>query len=247
MTNKQIGIFDSFLRRHGASNMFSKAYESHKDSNLSEKEYKKNVHPLMALRYAFPWESFYQKTYWEDLNDNWESVCIRNGFTREQNYDESKIKENMRTLFNDLQTLENRKTKMEDFTFFDFGQTTQRSGYMKADEFSLNHTKNNYTVTLNMEVSNMIREGKFDHLRIRMDNITGEIHLIFTRDKGLKFRSEEGIKKNVSISSKEMVQFLVHQFGINDESGREIIKISKNLANSNDFLTFKILRDKTIK
>lgn len=131
---------------------------------------------------------------------------------------------------------------MEDFTFFDFDKSP-RGCVMKADEFSLNHKAQYYTITFNMEVSTMIRKGGYKYLRIRHDNITGELHFIFTKNKGLQFSTEKNHAKNITIKNKDMVLFLINKLNISYNSVRTAIKISKNLANSNEFLTFKILRE----
>lgn len=129
---------------------------------------------------------------------------------------------------------------MEDFTYYDFTGCERRKR-MNANQFAVNHSKNNKSVTFNQEVSSIVLKRDLMFLRVRVDNATGDIHLIFTKDTGCKLTTTGKTAKNVIAINKSLSDFLVEKLHLHDGSGRDLITMSDNLANSKDFLTYKIL------
>ena len=74
--------------------------------------------------------------------------------------------------------------KVEDFTFFDFAAQADRTR-LKSNQFSINRKRKNQMLTFNKEVSCLAMERGLLFLRIRKDNITGDLHPVFTKDTGL--------------------------------------------------------------
>jgi len=131
---------------------------------------------------------------------------------------------------------------MEDYTFDDFDKSCTRSK-LQENEISINYKKSNHTVTFNQDVSAEIVIGGLTHVRIRKDNITGDIHFVFNNTTGCAatIRNTKGAK-NIIIINKDLVDFLVKELNLDKNVSRSVIEISGNLANrSSEYLTYKII------
>lgn len=89
---------------------------------------------------------------------------------------------------------------MEDFTFYDFdGHSACRIG---DDQIAINHKKNYYSVTFSQKKSKEILKSGLKRVRIRVDNITGEIHFVINNDFGaILGRTGSGSSVNVKIGN----------------------------------------------
>lgn len=138
-------------------------------------------------------------------------------------------------------TNENFKTNnMEDFTFYDFGNSNSRK--LEPNHFSVNHKKSNYSVTFNLNTSKQILDSGLIFVRIRKDNITGDLHFVFNKQLGCKVSETGNSRKNVTIINKKLTMFLVEELKLSSESDRDVVEHSNNLSNSSDYLTYKIMR-----
>lgn len=131
--------------------------------------------------------------------------------------------------------------KKEDFTFFDFdcGRLSSRS--IGKGQFAINNKRGNYKVTMNVEDSKTIIDNDLTFVRLRQDNVTGALHIIFNRTTGAKCTRN---KLNVTISNKEMVKFLIKILGYEDSEERVLVDISENISRSNEYATYLIKRNK---
>lgn len=135
-----------------------------------------------------------------------------------------------------------KNSNMEDFTFYDFTSSDGKRR-LQENQFSINHKKSNHSVTVCQQLSTTILNTKLLYLRIRKDNITGDIHFVFNREVGCKITTNGSSEnKNVTIINKPLVEFLVKELSLSESSERDVLELSKNLSNSPDYLTYKILR-----
>lgn len=131
--------------------------------------------------------------------------------------------------------------KMEDFTFFDF----EKKGLtysIAPHTFAINRKKGNYTVVMSKADSKPIIEHDLLRLRLRQDNITGALHFVFNATIGAKCVVKN--KNNVTVASRELVEFLSSALGYAMTDERIIADISDNLSNSKEYVTFLIKRPK---
>ena len=133
---------------------------------------------------------------------------------------------------------------MEDFTFYDFEKKpsiTDRT--IGKGHIAINYKKKNMCVSFGVHESSDIIKAKLMKVRVRVDNITGDMHLVFNREVGAPatIRNE----KNITIVNQQLVDFLMCALCLPLTDGtRPIIDISDNLSNSNDYITYKINRPK---
>lgn len=288
MTISQRRKFRSFLESRGALTLFNGYL---RDIGYNEKDFEtyiKEVEPLMAVRYAFPWDKFTKIINWEKVNDEWENICIIKGyhnlsgdvkkalkelFKDKQNRlkkcpkcglykDESqfykrgenglqshcidcckahgRLRNGTTGIYREEEVINDKKEKdMEDFTFFDFAPATGQGRKLEENTFGVNNKLGNRYVTFSKNKSNEIIDGEFDHLRVREDNITGDLCFVFTKNTGLPFNYKN--KKSIIINSKQLVDFLSSKMGVNLGENK-VFKLSENMAKTNDFLTYKILK-----
>lgn len=254
MTNSQINRFQQFLNAYGAFSLFKSCVQEYGFQKIGYKEYVKSVQPLMAIRYAFPWDksSTFNTEYWERINDLWENICIKKDYTSGLSTDG--LKQSIRTLFSGRQILNNddivfekqlNDKCMEDYTFYDF-ETRPQSARMSDNELSINHSEKNKSITFNIQVSDEIIQSGLMKLRVRKDNITGDLHLILNREHGSKITFTGKTRKNVTVINKALAEFLVKELQLDEKSIRDVINISKNISNSNEYRTYKIIRKPSV-
>ena len=132
------------------------------------------------------------------------------------------------------------KTNMEDFTFFDFEK--KKAGQKLAIEegtAALNYKIKDSFLSFGIAESAAIIKNNLLRMRVRLDNITGAIHLVFNKDQGAQATVKND--KNVTILNQELVAFLVDKLKLDKKEGeRYIIKIGKNLSNTDGFITYNI-------
>ena len=133
---------------------------------------------------------------------------------------------------------------MEDFTFFDFESRNWRSR-MEDDEFAVNHSVSYKSVTFNQAISEEIIRSGLTKVRIRKDNITGDLHFVFNSENGSRITVTGKTRKNVVVANRSLVGFLVEQLRLDEDSARDVMHLSKNLANAGGYLTYKIMKKKT--
>ena len=129
---------------------------------------------------------------------------------------------------------------MKDFTFYDFTNGVGQGRKLAENSFSINNKKGNRYVTFGKDKSLEIIQGGFEHLRVREDNITGDLHFVFTKDMGLSFGYKNN-NKSVIINNKQLVEFLSMRLGVN-LGDNKAFKISDNMSKTSEFLTYKIIK-----
>ena len=128
--------------------------------------------------------------------------------------------------------------KMEDFTFFDFDKKSSLVNSIGPNKFAINNKKGNYTVVMNIEDSKVIIDANLMRLRLRQDNITGALHFVFNTTNGAACCIKN--KRNVTVSNKDLVEFLIKALGYDKTTERVLVDISDNLSRTRDYVTFLI-------
>lgn len=249
MTNREQSIFNKFLQERGAFTLFRGALRSYGFDTKDFKEHVSGVSAIFAIRYSFPWDKVLGRYYWEKINDEWENVCIKKGLSDLHIYadDPNRVKTAIRELFGEEQWTKKHKSieDMNDFIYHDFPVSNRGGKKMGKDEFSLNLTDKSNAVTFNQETSNQVKEAGFKKMRVMENAITGELYFVFNHTDGMSFAftgqssDHPARKPNATFNNKRLASFLVSKLGL--QEGRHILKLSDNLAKTDDYLTFKIL------
>lgn len=142
----------------------------------------------------------------------------------------------------DNNTTNQTEKKMEDFTFFDFESKSSLSNTIGPNKFAINNKKNYYSVVMNIEDSKEIIDANLMRLRLRQDNITGALHFVFNATVGATCVIKN--KKNVAVSNKQLVEFLISALGFDKTTERVLVDISDNLSRTKDFITFLVKKPK---
>lgn len=125
---------------------------------------------------------------------------------------------------------------MEDFTFYDFEKRSVSTNRLTSNQVRIYTMKGNYAIYFNANVSKKIAEHALCFLRIAKNNLTGELYFVFNNKVGCKVK---WTGQNIVIYNKDMAQFLAKECSLNDKC-KEIINITRNLSNTQDFFTYKI-------
>ena len=123
----------------------------------------------------------------------------------------------------------------KDYVFHDFGDKSRVS--LKSDVITVFTGKTAPTLAVNPAIGGEIWDRQLLRLRVREDLLTGQLHLVFNREHGVTGRLD---KKTMKWSNKELVMFLKARLKL-EENRATRLKISGNLANSDEFMTFEIL------
>ncbi len=134
------------------------------------------------------------------------------------------------------------RNKMEDFTFFDFESKKGQGNMIGPNKFAVNNKKGNYSVVINADDSKTIIDGNLLRLRIRQDNITGALHFVFNATTGAVCIVRNN--KNVTVSNKDLVEFLIDLLGYPKSTERVLVDMSENLSRTKDYVTFLIKKPK---
>ena len=157
------------------------------------------------------------------------------------NYCKDCMREAQRLKYNPT-TEEN--TNMEDFTFFDFDEGSKiRERKIEKGQMAINYKTKNAYATMSREDTDDIANAGLDKVRIRVDNITGAMHLVFNKEKGATVTLKN--KKNATMSNQKMVEFLLEKLRLEKKDGtRYLIDIGCNLSNVDGVITYNILKGK---
>lgn len=123
----------------------------------------------------------------------------------------------------------------KDYVFHDFGDKSCVS--LKSDVITVYTGKTAPSLAVNPAICSEIWDRQLLRLRVREDLLTGQLHLVFNIEHGVIGRRE---KKTMKWSNKELVMFLKDRLKLK-EDGTTRLKISGNLANSDEFMTYEII------
>lgn len=89
------------------------------------------------------------------------------------------------------------------------------------------------------ELTDEIQAKGMTHMRVRLDNITGELHLVFNK-KGIGIPVKKNGKENTcTIRNKDLGQYLIERFGAYEMAE---IEASEDLANTEEYITYHITK-----
>ena len=141
-----------------------------------------------------------------------------------------------------------------DYTFFDFDETANtRKCATPTDGFQIYTMKNakssNHTLTIGSDISKIIERKGLGMMRIRVDNITGQIHAVFNNEKGKKLGRSNG-SRNYRICGIDVVKCILEhknvEFNPCEEAQRYSGTCSGDLSHSDKYATFELLDIKSL-
>ena len=124
---------------------------------------------------------------------------------------------------------------MEDYTFYDFS-TPCRGRQITRRIARICNKKGYRRIYFSKEIADEIKDIDQCKLRLRRDNITGDVHMIFNTEIGLPVRFPNSGK--AEINSLEAVTLLSKFFSQGEATFD--LDLSENLANDARFKTFKL-------
>ncbi len=140
----------------------------------------------------------------------------------------------------------NTTAKDNDFTFYDFANSNRNGRKITPEDIIVvNNKKGHYSIVFNRFVSETIKKTKNVKLRIRVDNVTGDIHLVFNKEIGLDVSTNHKhfeSDKNISVNNKDMVSLIFKLLKTDINILRKEIRISSNLSNTDEYCTYKIIK-----
>ena len=139
--------------------------------------------------------------------------------------------------------------KMEDFTFYDFEKVSPvRERKIEDGYVAINYKNKGSYITLSKRETNDIQSEGLSKVRVRVDNITGAMHLVFNNEHGVAvtFKKSYGYNiktTNAILSSQQLVDFIVERLNLEKKDGsRYLVNIGNNLSKTDGFLTYNVKR-----
>jgi hypothetical protein len=142
----------------------------------------------------------------------------------------------------------------DDFEFIDFASTrggdrTQSNYCMRLTRYPRikdGKTKLSVRLSLSTKVFNVLKKKGLNGFRVRKDNVTGELLLIFLDYVEGKYGKVNygGRNDNTAIiQNRKFVDFLVKEFKLNGvELHSHEIELSEDISNSDKYATFRIIK-----
>ncbi|MBQ9532655.1 MAG: hypothetical protein IJR71_01645 [Prevotella sp.] len=265
MKDENIALFKRFLKTHGINVMFAGMYKQFHfpESPEDVEDYLRKVDAKDAVINAFKFPQNLQKfgpDYWLDIAVKWEEtlkVATNGGyyttapkavekfgreaakplreFTAFLHPNGEKPKPvSVTTPPKPRPAISEEQAVTSGFKFLEFEKNPNRR--LVAGKISLNTNSGGFRVTFNNEVSEEIKKSKHRFFRIAQRDGDSKLYFIFSDDsQGLEWRESGG---NVTFSNKQLVVAMKDFFGI--KGVYEQLNISKNMANSKDYLTYSI-------
>lgn len=126
-----------------------------------------------------------------------------------------------------------------DFTIIDF-EKAQRGGrrVLQDNEATIKDDGHNRVLYINTHVRDIVVKAGCTKLRIRKDNLLGNLHLIFGREQGLQCSD----KKNAQLcyANKQLVEFLFKELGFAQGSGIYKLELGANLSTNPDYYIYGV-------
>lgn len=117
-----------------------------------------------------------------------------------------------------------------------------RGKKMQPNEITLScHVNKYYNLTLNQELSSLIKEKGYSYINIKQDDITGEIGIEINHEKGLKLsKTGSGKSFNYKLSNKDWV-YRLHKVLKLELGSCNKLKITDNLSRIDKCMFFRII------
>lgn len=137
-----------------------------------------------------------------------------------------------------------KTTESNNFTYIEFESSKAGKSANTEDCFMfINKAKTtNYRISFSMSVSESVKTKKLNKVVLRIDNITGDVYILFSEDPTrksptLKFKENKNGLSQMSVSCAEMHKYMKDTLGLENK-----VELSEDLAKCNDYATFKILK-----
>ena len=258
-----IYLFKQFLTEKGAEKMFSGMYRQYAfpDNPTSVEDYLKEVDSDNVISNAFKFPENliqYGPDYWFGLEKAWEKR-LKDATENSNVYGAyaankvAKMASKPLEMWNGPSFERKKKPAPEEatttprngvteeqqvlsgFKFFDIKKSTNRR--LKDNLISIN-TRTSNSVTFNKTISDEIYKSKLKFMQVGQLGEENALFFVFSNDEnGIPHRYNES---NINICNKTLVNRINEFF---EQSGDyNILHISKNMAKSKDYLTYKITK-----
>ncbi len=259
-----IALFKQFLTEKGAEKMFTGMYRQYAfpDNPESVEDYLKEVDSENVISNAFKFPQNliqYGPDYWFGLEQAWEKrlkdateagsrIYSAHASSRVAKMASKPLEmwhgpafEKKRKPAPEEATTTPRNGATEEqhvlsgFKFFDIKKSSNRR--LKINEVSIN-TKTSNSLTFNKTISEEICKSKLKYMQVGQLGEENALFFVFSNDEnGIPHRYNES---NINICNKALVTRINEFF---EQSGDyNILHISKNMAKSKDYLTYKITK-----
>jgi hypothetical protein len=267
MKDENIALFKRFLKTNGINVMFAGMYRQFHfpESPEDVEEYMRKVDAKDAIINAFKFPQNLSKfgpDYWLEMAVKWEETlksATSGGYYTTAPQAVEKFKReaskplteftaylhpkgekpkpvSITTPAKPRPSVSEEEAVVSGFKFFEFEKNPNRR--LVAGKISLNTNSGGFRVTFNNDVSEEIKKSKHRFFRIAQRDGDPKLYFIFSDDsQGLEWRESGG---NVTFSNKQLVVAMKDFFGI--KGVYEQLNISKNMARSNDYLTYSVSR-----
>lgn len=137
-----------------------------------------------------------------------------------------------------------KTTELNNYTFVEFDKATlgKRTNTEECSMFINESRGSAYRISFSTAVSEIVKRKRLTKLVLRIDNITGDIFILFSDDPtrkspNLKFKQNKNGLSLMSLSCAEMHKYMKDNLGLEKK-----VELSNDLAKSDDYATFKILK-----
>ena len=121
--------------------------------------------------------------------------------------------------------------------FLPLGNTKTRA--LPANCVALNISATNKQLSFSKETSDLLKGGEYNFLKVGINKYSSEVYLIFCkRSEPQTMALGFGSKGRLAISVGFLVDAIMEKLNLKNESQR--LKLSENLSNSPDYVTYKI-------
>lgn len=263
MKEANIALFKQFLTEHGANKLFCGLYKQYRfpENPQSVEVYLTQVDSNDAITSAFQFPdniTTFGPDYWLDLAVKWEER--KKDATADGNiyglhaadrmakqaakplemwdsrkFEKKRVRKPAAVPVTPRNGATEEQSVLSGFKFFDIKKASNRR--LNDDQISLN-IKSSYSITFNKTLSDEIRKSKLEYMQVGQKGSEQALFFVFSNDEnGIAHRNNDS---NVSVYSKELVCRIIEFFGLKDEYN--VLHISKNMANSKDYITYKITK-----
>lgn len=137
-----------------------------------------------------------------------------------------------------------------DFEFIDFAPSNSGRGTRLSHEYYVSisrHTNSrnkSYRITFSQSVSDCVMSRGLKNLRIRRDNVTGDLHIIFLNANDMQCARVTYDKKStgrVILNNKQLCAFFAQLADLSGDFSPIHFELSRDLSNSEMYATYQII------
>lgn len=125
-----------------------------------------------------------------------------------------------------------------DFTIIDFENAQRGRRVLQDNEATIKDDGHNRILYINKHVRDIVVKAGCTKLRIRKDNLLGNLHLIFSKEQGLQCSDKK--KAQLCYANKPLVEFLFKELGFAQGSGIYKLELGENLSTNPDYYIYGV-------